>query len=189
TLALGSGGMLLSPWVQPLHAAETTSAAAPKRFIFFLQNQAFHPEHAQPSDLKIDLKALDHPEDLPLASMELPEPIAPLEAIKYRVTILHGLNGRQVRPIHGAPYGALGGFAKGPLPAGETIDCALGRALPAPFPFLGLGWESLRNMQSDPVRCCSSAWGPKRPAPLYANPLFAYKDLFGAAAEGATREQ
>src|SRR5262249_3533527 len=84
--ALGSGGMLLSPWVQPLHAVETTGAPAPKRFIFFLQNQAFHPEHAQPSGVKIDPKSLDRPEDLPLASMELPEPIAPLEAIKDRVT-------------------------------------------------------------------------------------------------------
>ena len=122
SLAAGGGALLLSPLAQQEVSAAAADTAAPKRFIFFLQNQAFHPEHAQPADLKIDLKTLDRVEDLPLASLKLPEAIDPLEPIKERVTIPQGLNGRHVRPIHGAPYGALGGFTKGPVPLGETVD-------------------------------------------------------------------
>ena len=189
-LAVGAGGALFSPFTWPRFAAAEGTARPPQRVIFFLQNHGFNPGHALPAGVTIDQRTLDRVEDLPLASMELPEFIAPLAPYKDRLTIIQGLNGKHVAPYHSAPYGALGGFKKSNnTPMGETIDCALSRALPAVVPLLAMGWDSLPGMRGSPIYYASSAWGPNKPVPMFSDPLLAYDNLFGVAKPGKAREQ
>ena len=178
-------------------AAET---ATPQRVIFFLQNHGFCPAHAHPESIGLDgtdgetsLKhiqsKLDRVEAVDLQGHQLPPWIDPLEPIRERLTIVQGLNGRHVSPYHGAPYGALGGFQKSSSPLGETIDCALAKALPAVVPLLAFGWESLERMQASPIHYASSAWGPGMAAPMYCDPMLAFNNLFGVAQAGTARDE
>jgi hypothetical protein len=75
------------------------------------------------------------------------------------------------------------------MPLGETIDCALGRALPAVVPLLAFGWESLAKMEASPIHYASSAWAASMPAPMYCNPVLAFDNLFGVAKEGTARDE
>ena len=188
-LAASAGGALFSPFTWPQLLA-ANGATAPKRFVFFLQNHGFNPQHATPEGVHISEKTLDHVQDLPLATMRLPKFIDPLAPYMNRLTIVQGLNGRHVVPYHSAPYGALGGFKKSAsMPMGETIDCALSRALPAVVPLLALGWESMANMQASPIYYASSAWGTNKAVPMYCDPVLAYKNLFGVAKPGKDRNE
>lgn len=188
-LAASAGGALFSPFTWPqLLAAE--GGVLPKRFVFFLQNHGFSPQHGTPEGVHINEKTLDHVEDLPLAAMQLPKYIDPLAPYKDRLTIIQGLNGRHVLPYHSAPFGALGGFKKSPsTPMGETIDCALSRALPAVVPLLALGWDTLPRMQGNPIHYASSAWGANKAVPMYCDPMLAFKNLFGVAKPGKDRAE
>lgn len=187
-LATGAGGPLFSPGLWPVQAQEKN--AQPKRIVFFLQNHGFCPDHAIPNGIKVDEKRLDKVIDVSMASHELPKYIEPLTPYKDRLTILQGLNGKHIQPYHGAPFGALGGFKKSnSAPVGETIDCALSRALPAVVPLLALGWESMAKMQGSPIAYASSAWGQNKAAPLYCDPMLAFNNLFGVARPGKAREE
>jgi hypothetical protein len=160
----------------------------PRRFVFFLQNHGFMPAHALPDGVPARVR-LDKPEQISLRDHKLPQWIGPLEPIKDRVTILQNLNGRHVRPIHGSPYGALGGYAKSETVAlGETIDCALGKAFPGVLPAIIFGWDTLTTMRSRPIHYASSAWEAGRPAPMFCDPLLAFNNLFGIAQPGAARD-
>lgn len=204
TLAMGVAG---SPWLSPLAqphllAEEAAAPPRPKRFVFFLQNQALYPIHCRPTSLHIrgsdygpnvpnvvfnmSEDSIDRVLDVPLLGNELPETLAPLAPYAKKMTIVQSLNGRHVGPMHGAGYGALGGarFGSVSVPSAETIDCALARLLPAPFPLLSFGWQPLRLMQQAPVSYCSSAWGPNMQVPGYSNPLMAHRELFGAGGTG-----
>lgn len=211
-LALGAGGLMLSPLTQahvlgdPSSAPADQGTAVPKRVVFFLQNQQLAPVNCRPTSLKIrdgheggslpgmkydtTAESIDRVLDVPLAGEELPEHIAPLAPYIKRVTIVQMLNGKHVGPAHGAGYGALGGarFGSINIPSVETIDCALAKLLPAPFPLLAFGWQGLKGMQASPICYCSSAWGSRMAAPGYSNPLMAHRDLFGAGGTGQDRE-
>ncbi len=199
-----AGGTLAGPLVWPhLASASPEGADGPRRVVFFLQNHGFCPAHAHPRSIdfpdgKVDEQKemrkfqdrLDRVVDEPLADHALPRWIDPLEPIKDRVTIVHGLNGKHVAPYHGAPFGALGGFKKSAsTPEGETIDCALARRLPAVVPLLAFGWESLPKMRASRVAYASSAWGASLPAPIYCDPMLAFDNLFGVAKAGRAREE
>ena len=199
-----AGGLWLSPLAQPHLSADAPvqAPARPKRFVFFLQNQGLHPVHCRPTSLRIrdggyggsipglvydtNAEAIDRVMDVPLVANELPESLAALAPFTRKVTIVQSLNGKHVRTGHGAGYAALGGaqFSTPNVPSVETIDCALARLLPAPFPLLSFGWQGLSAMQSSPISYCSSAWGTNLPAPGYSNPLMAHRDLFGAGGTG-----
>ncbi len=183
-LAVGAAGLRMTD-------APALAAAAgkkPARFVFFLQNHGFMPHHALPEGVAANPR-LDKPEVTKLADHKLPAFIDPLEPIKDRVTILQNVNGRHVRPIHGAPYGALGGFPKSYTTAGgETIDCALGQAFPGVFPALAFGLDSLDVMKAAPVHYASSAWAANRPAPMFCDPVLAFNSLFGIVKPGAARD-
>jgi hypothetical protein len=183
------GGALFASGTWPLlQAADKPSG--PRRIVFFLQNHGFNPIHATPLGVTVNERTLDKIEDQPLADLKLPKYIDPLTPYLDRLTIVQGLNGKHVAPYHGAPYGALGGFKKErTLPRGETIDCALGRELPAVLPLLALGWESLTRMQGNPIYYASSAWGESKAVPMYCDPVLAYKSLFGVAKPGKDRAE
>lgn len=189
-LTAGAGGLLFAPHVWPVQAAEPANAAGPKRLLFFLQNHGFHPQHAMPEGVKFNDATVDRPQDVSLDGLELPKYIAPLGPYKSKLTIVQGLNGKHVAPYHGAPYGALGGFKKqASKPIGETIDCAVSRALPSIVPLLVMGWESMNRMRNSPIHYASSAWGLNKAVPMYCDPLLAYKNLFGVAKPGQARRE
>lgn len=188
-MTAGAGGLLFAPYTWPRQIAAAEPPKQPLRLVFFLQNHGFSPTHATPEGVKVNDKTLDKVEDVPLSSLQLPKYIEPLTPHRDRLTIVHGLNGKHVVPYHSAPYGALGGFKKEhSSPRGETIDCALSRALPSVVPLLALGWESLTRMQGSSIYYASSAWGANKAVPMYCNPLLAYKNLFGVATAGKDRD-
>lgn len=206
-LVVGAGGMMLSPLAQPLAEAGQTAepVAGPKRFVFFLQNQGLHPVHCRPKNIRIrdggyggyikereydtTGEKIDRVLDEPLSARELPDSLQPLAPYVDRMSIVQYLNGNHIHTFHGAGYGALGGaqFAGPRVPSVETIDCALAKMLPAPFPLLSFGWQGLKQMQANPISYCSSAWGERMPAPGYSDPNLAHSDLFGAGGNGDDR--
>ena len=114
-MAAGVGATLGSSWVPNFAQAAPTRAGAPRRVIFFLQNQGFDPYTAIPKGLK---------EDASLDSFEFEEPIKALEPLKDRLHIINGLHGRHTSPSHSAFFGALGGYRGGigRPPRGATIS-------------------------------------------------------------------
>ena len=185
TLAAGTGSALFAPGVFHQQTADATGpVAAPKRVIFFLQNHGFDPRHARPVEIPF-FNDLDRIENVDLRTVRLPRYIDLLNPYNDKLTILHGLNGGHVVPGHGAPYGCLGGYVKGPRPRGETIDVALSRLLPAVIPVLALSLENGRGN----VDLGSSAVAAGRPLPMLQNPLAAYNNIFGVAAAGEAQER
>ena len=68
----------------------------------------------------------------------------------------------------------------------QTIDAALGKALPAVFPQLVLGVAKDANLSM--INNCSAS-GKNKPIPTICNAALAYSTVFGSVAEGAARQQ
>ncbi|MBL69119.1 MAG: hypothetical protein CMO74_11815, partial [Verrucomicrobiales bacterium] len=105
------------------NVAQAAKKGAPKRVIFFMQNQGFDPLTAIPAGMKSSGS---------LAKAKLPEPIQALEPYKERLHIINGLHGVHTSPSHSAFFGALGGYrgSDGVPPSGPTIDYTLSKVLP-----------------------------------------------------------
>ena len=71
--------------------AQAAKKRAPKRVIFFMQNQGFDPLTAIPAGMKSSGS---------LAKAKLPEPIQALEPYKERLHIINGLHGVHTSPSH-----------------------------------------------------------------------------------------
>lgn len=182
--SLAAGSAALSP----LAANAVSNASTPKRFVFFLYSNGFHPDHVCPEGMK-DTRKTDKLIDVELGPHALPKWTAPLEKYKDRMTILQGVNGRHCNTSHGSPFGCLAGLKKGKAPRGQTIDHALGMALPAaPLPMLGIGLSQLTTMQATPITYASSAAAASRPVPLFSDPRMAYQNLFGCVSGGKSRD-
>ena len=124
--------------------------------------------------------------DLPLAQHELPRALEPLGEFKDRLTIIQGLSGRVCGGGHSNNFGALGCYSSKKGAAGETIDCALAKAVPGLFPRVGLG---ISDRPEHSIIYNISAWGPDKAAPIQCRPDLAYNELFGSVAQGAGREE
>ncbi|MEK0448723.1 MAG: hypothetical protein RL088_991 [Verrucomicrobiota bacterium] len=186
---LGAGTVLLAPFLNQLSAAP--GSAKPKRFVFVIEGNGFSPMQAQPSTIPrakhpYGYTNIDRLEDIPLAGHELSEATSPLKAFQDRLTIVQGMSGRICGGGHSNNFGALGAYSAKAGAAGETIDMALGRALPAMFSQIGLG---ISDRPEHTVIYNTSASGPERPAPTRCRPDLAYEELFGSAAEGAAKEK
>lgn len=186
-VTLGAGSVLLPPVLRQLEAGGNQ----PMRFVFVVEGNGFDPMQAQPVSIPRKKDAQNHTandtlEDIPLADHQLSEALAPLEPLKDRLTIIEGLSGRICGGGHSNNYGALGAFPSKAGVMAETIDLALGRAVPAIFPQIGLG---ISDRPEHTVIYNISALGPDKPAPVRCRPDLAYNELFGAAAEGAAREK
>lgn len=184
---LGAGSVLLAPLLQQLSAAP--NAAKPKRFVFVMEGNGFSPKQAQPVTIPRAKHAHGHTnndalEDLALAGHELPESIAPLKPWQDRLCIVQGMSGRVCGGGHSNNFGALGCYSAKSGPAGETIDLALARALPAIFPQIGLG---ISDRAEHTVIYNTSALGPDQPVPTRCRPDLAYDEFFGSAAEGGAK--
>ena len=183
--ALAAGGTILS---SPFASAATKTESEPKRFVFFLYGNGFHPDHVCPESLR-DTRKTDKLIDVDLAPHKLPKWTAPLEAYKDRMTILHGVNGRHCGTSHGTPFGCLAGVKKGKSPTAPTIDFALGKTLPpTPLPMLGIGLSQLQTMQATPITYSSSAAAASRAMPLFSDPRMAYQNIFGCVAGEKSRD-
>ncbi len=181
---LAAGAAALSPF----GAAAAGRGGPPKRFVFFIYSNGFHPDHICPTDLR-DTRKTDKLIDVELGPHKLPGWTAPLEKYKDRMTVLHGVNGRHCNTSHGTPFGCLAGLKKGKSPKGQTIDHALGSLLPpTPLPMLGVGLSQLSTMRGTPINYSSSAAGASRPVPMFSDPRMAYQSIFGSVAGEKSRD-
>ena len=178
-ISLGAGAVVLQPFLNAL-AAEARGETPPLRVIFLMQGNGLWPHHVQPKG--VDRHKADRLIDLPLADLELPEPIAALEPFKNRLGIIQKLSHKiSGGGDHGKHYGALGCFnwRRGPLT--QTIDHAIAGAQPSVIPVVGLG---VQGAPEAIVVNTVSASGPKRPQPMICQPDVAFQSLFGSVAEG-----
>ena len=187
-IAAGAGAAIGSPLVSDrvLAAPATNTLASnttPKRIIFFMQNQGFHPDTCVPQGMKNSNL---------LANVKLPEPISPLEPYKERLHIINGLHGTHTSPSHSAFFGALGGYrgSDGVPPSASTIDYELSKALPQTLlPHLCIGMDSIENMTSKPTIANLSASGAGQPIFMHSNPNHLYQMLYGGISSGDIRRQ
>ncbi len=179
-VTLGAGAVLLQPFLQRV-AAEARGEAPPPRIIFVMQGNGLWPAHIQPKG--IDKNKASQLVDRPMAELELPDPISPLEPFKKRLGIIQNLSHKiSGGGDHGKQYGALGGFnwRRGPL--AQTIDHALASARPSPIPVVGL---AVQPSAEAVIVNTVSAIAPKRPQPMVCQPDVAFQSLFGSVAEGS----
>ena len=178
-VTLGAGAVVLQPFLNAL-AAEARGEAPPPRVIFLMQGNGLWPHHVQPKG--VAEKNGERLVDLPLADLELPEPISPLNPFKNRLAIIQKLSHKiSGGGDHGKKYGALGCFHWRRGVVGQTIDHAIAAARPSVIPVLGLG---IQPSAEAVVVNTVSAIGPKRPQPMICRPDVAFQMLFGSVAEG-----
>lgn len=182
--AAASSGAALGLTLLPRNLQAATSASgAPKRIVFFLQNQGFDPATCIPAGMKHSGS---------LAKAKLPEPIAALEPYKERLHIINGLHGLHTSPSHSAFFGALGGYrgGDGVPPSASTIDYELSKVLPQTLlPHLCIGMDSIENMTTKPTIATLSASGAGQPIFMYSNPNHLYQLLYGGISTGDIRKQ
>lgn len=178
-VTLGAGAVVLQPFVNAL-AAEARGEEPPLRVIFVMQGNGLWPHHIQPKG--VEPKNGDRMVDLPLADVELPDPISALTPFKNRLGIIQKLSHKiSGGGDHGKKYGALGCFHWRREVAGQTIDHAIAGAQRSVIPVLGLG---IQPSSEAVVVNTVSAIGPKRPQPMICQPDVAFQMLFGSVAEG-----
>ncbi len=183
-IAGGAGLSLLPEALMASPAGNSlATSGSPKRIIFFLQNQGFDPATCIPNKMTSSGS---------LATVQLPEPIQPLEAYKERLHIISGLHGLHTSPSHSAFFGALGGYrgGDGTPPSAPTIDYELSKVLPQTLlPHLCIGMDSLENMNSKPTIATLSASGAGQPIFMHSNPNHLYQMLYGGISTGDIRQQ
>ena len=179
----GAGAAFALPMLSKEMLAGGGVNAAPKRIIFFLQNQGFDPATCIPEGLKLSGS---------LAKVQLPEPISPLEPFKDRLHIINGLHGMHTSPSHSAFFGALGGYrgGDGVPPSAATIDYEISKVLPQTLlPHLCIGMDSIENMTTKPTLATLSATGAGQPIFMHSNPNHLYQMLYGGISTGDIRRQ
>lgn len=190
-VSLGAGAVLLQPFLSAL-AAEDRGAAPPPRIVFVIEGNGLWEHHIRPPTLGnagMWNSPADTLVDASLAGQPLPDPIAPLEAVKDRMSIVLGLSSRQAYPNHGAGYGMLGCYnSRGGQatnatnnPFFQTVDHALAESLPGIVPVLGLG---VHGNPDTTFAQTVSVVSYKRPLPIICKPDVAFGALFGSVAQG-----
>ena len=193
-LALGAGATLLGPILAQLtaHAAGTPSAVR-KRFVFIVQSNGIDPNHIIPVGLPTrkdkELPGNDGAVETQLADRELPAPIAELAPFKDRLTLIRGLSGRVAEGGsggHSTNQGALGCYPGSQGPMAQTIDCALGEALPGIVRNVGLG---ILKKPDQTLNYQISAAGAGKALPIQCDPEQAFRGLFSSVLAGQTRAE
>ena len=182
-MTVGSGAAFGLSLVPERLMASPVGNGAPKRIVFFLQNQGFDPATCIPAGMTRSGS---------LAKAELPEPIEALEPYKERLHIINGLHGTHTSPSHSAFFGALGGYrgGDGVPPSASTIDFELSKVLPQTLlPHLCIGMDSIENMTTKPTIATLSAGGAGQPIFMYSNPNHLYQLLYGGISTGDIRLQ
>ncbi len=198
-----SAGPLFTPMLGRLHA-EAAGAAPAKRVVFVVEGNGVPWHQIQPKGIDRNKqlvssgsytgrsgdKVREGVRDIPLKDHDLSAALDPVSFVKDRVTVLQGLSGKMNGGGHSNDFGALGayngkgGVGSSGLPAGPTIDCALGKALGGVFPHVGLGITD-RPEHTVVYNCSAVAAG--KAAPTQCSPALAYQALFGSAAGGGAK--
>jgi hypothetical protein len=182
----GAGSVLLSPIIEQLAAQAAGEMVTRKRVIFVMQSNGIHPPHLYPSGVerpKNGRPTNDTLETIELADRTLHSAIDPLTPFKDRMALLHGLSGRIAVSDHSANHGALGACPANKGPMSQTIDSAIGDALPGIFPHVAIGYGG----STEAMSYVYSASGPGKAVPIICSPDLAFKSLFGSVAEGSGR--
>ena len=194
-VTLGAGAVAMGPLLRQIQAhAEGNQAAIPKRFVFVVKSSGLDPQGIRPVGLEIgdggrtiDKKLTDH---------ALPKTLQSLEPFKDQMLILEGLSGANFTGNHSAYYGALSCHHSPEKPVAPTIDCILGKLLPAPFENYGfapnghvIGSTAGPTVQNGAVFPRISAYGENKPMAYQASAEKAYRQLFGSAMNLSTGGQ
>ncbi|MGF1580804.1 MAG: DUF1552 domain-containing protein [Gemmataceae bacterium] len=181
----GAGSLALGPFANHMRShADGSPDRLPKRFVFVVRSNGLLTSEIQPAGMERFVRVRGHGgwstemRNLSLQRYQLNQGMQPLNAFKDRMTIFQGLSGRMCNGSHSAAYGALGAYrATGSNPPRqETIDGVLAKVYPSIFPHLGFRMDEFGRMVTYPPL---SAIAPRRPLPFYADPMLAYRDLFG----------
>jgi hypothetical protein len=169
-VSLGAGGLLLAPLLEKVAATADGKVTPPKRVIFFTFDNGFDEAGALPEG--ISLSGTTN-RQIPLKDLKLPYDLEPFAPFQDRMTILHGL--WSIRGVdHGGFFTALSGSSGNKNAAQiQSIDAALGLALPSVFPLVALGIGGENTSYS------MSAWGKGQPIGAICRPELAYQTLFG----------
>jgi len=192
-LALGAGASVLGPILTRLAAEESGVAAQlPRRVVFLVEGNGISAQHFVPPGVVRPHAAINSNEghvtdaqvfrEVGLAAHALPFCLEPLAPFKDRLAIVQGLSGRVCEGGHSVNFGALGMYGGQRGPAGETIDAALAKGLPAPFSHVGLG---ITNNPKEVLVQNISAWDVGQALPTMCQPDAAHFALFGSVADGA----
>ncbi len=192
SVGLGVGATLLAPVLGQLaaHAAGEPKKAVRKRIVFVVQGNGMNPAHLVPVGLKRrpdgrnERPQNDKLEEHPLKGLELHKALEPLTPFRDKLALVQGLSGRIALSDHSANHGALGCYPANKGPMAETIDVALGNAIPGIAPHLGLG---IMNKPDITMNYSISAAGPGKAAPIQCSPELACKALFGSVTGGSGR--
>jgi len=176
-------GSAIGTSLLPGVASAVPSRSAPRRVVFFLQNNGFHTAACIPKGMK---------QSASLFGAKLPESIKPLEPYLDKINIINGLHGRHISPTHSAYFGALGGYLGGEhrAPSAETIDHTISNSLPQTIlPHLRIGMGSLSGMERQPSVAALSASGAGEPLYMHCNPKHLYQTVFGSIADGDVKKK
>ena len=184
--SISAASLSVAPFLRGFAARAGDPEKLPKRFVFIVRANGILPTEIQPTTLP----GLVVPRGAPLrqkkfhgeslAKHTLSKGLAALEPFKDHLTIFQGLSGRMASSDHGSGYGALGAYRSdkgGTPPSFPTVDGALSTGLESPFPHLGFAMERAGSQVVYP-RLFAAA--PGKELPCYADPLTAYRDLFGS---------
>jgi len=154
--------------------------------VFVMQSNGINPAHLLPAGVERPRNGRptnDVLEEVALKDRALHSAIEPLTPFRDRLALLHGLSGRIALSDHSANHGALGCCPANKGPMSQTIDSAMGDALPATFRHVALGL----NGRDEAMNYAYSASGPGKAVPIVCSPDLAYKSLFGSVADGAAK--
>jgi hypothetical protein len=184
-LSLGSGAVMLSPFLRTL-AAENR-AAMPKRFVFIVKSSGIDVGNLVADGLPAYEGKRDQLVDVSLQDQRLPEIFKPFEGMKNRLTILQGLSGNNLKGNHTSGFGTLSCRNSELAPMGPSVDALLGiHHSTGPYPMFGFATNGvLRGQASVPsdayVYPTMSAYKKGQAVAYQASPTKAFNELFGSA--------
>lgn len=187
-ITLGAGATLLSPILGQIaaHAAGDEKNVLRKRVVFVVQSNGLNPNHLVPAGVKRrpdgrnERPVNDQLEEVSLKDKELHPAMEPLKGFKDRMAFVQGLSGRIAISDHSSNHGALGAYGASRGAMMQTIDSAVGEALPGTFSHVALGL----NGGEGPMNYRISAAGVGKEVPIICSPDLAFQSLFGSVAEG-----
>jgi hypothetical protein len=179
-LSLGSGAVLLSPFLKNMAMAAGDNPKFPKRFVFVVKSSGLEGRGLVPVNLAGKTTVSGGVKTTSLEGATLNKTLQALDPFKDQVSIVRNTSGRMVNVGHTGSYGALGVYnhagVKPPMRA--TIDGLLGNHFPSVFNHLGLKMDPGSQVAYPAL----SASGRNRQLHYRCSPETVYSDLFASVA-------
>ena len=184
-IGLGAGAAVLSPLLDHRAlAGGNAQRANPKRVVFVIQSNGFLQEHAVPTGIVRTVHNPMHTTariiDESLRNKDFHPALEALTPFKNRIGLIQNLSNRIAYSDHSCRFGVLGCAPKNDA-HGPSVDQLVADALPAPFKHVALGYSE----SGDCYHISASA--ARRPVPIIASPLDAFRSLFGTTTEAGVR--